>query len=158
MTNQFTSDDVKEENNFVNTVINWVLEYPGFFTPYKDIEDFFLTLASPIIAPVVLIYVAYTATLLALMLASLIIPVTIGAALLGAVFNQPEWQENVWNFMSSLIREVLKTSVIYTGLAILSIVGAPIGIVTRTIATLIDGIINFFTPDSDTQNTAMLQT
>ncbi len=128
---------------------HWVLKYPGFFKPYQDWEDFLFTVASPVIAPVALTITSGECLVLALLVELLAIPVAVMAALLGAVFNSPDWGKDTFDYMSSLGTNIFVASITYLGLALLSIVGAPIGLVTRTVSSIIDGVVNLCCPGEE---------
>ncbi len=132
---------------------NWVLKYPGFFKPYQDWEDFLFTVASPIIAPVAFTITSVECLVLAVLAELLAVPVAVMATLLGAVFSSPDWGKDTFDYMTSLGRDIFIASITYLGLALLSIVGSPIGLVTRTISSIIDGVANLCAPDnSSTSN------
>ncbi|MBL7480375.1 hypothetical protein [Legionella bononiensis] len=143
---------IESTPGFLKNSQYWVYDYPGFFTPYKNCEDFLYTLVSPVIAPVVFCFTACESLASSILLAIATFPLTIGAQVVGEVFNQPNWGDFVLKFMTVHATQMLIASVCFACLAIVSIVGAPIGLVTRTIASIIDGINTFFKSDDDTPN------
>jgi hypothetical protein len=145
----------KSAKPLVEKAQKWVLEYPGFFTPYKSGEDFLFTFISPILAPVVLGYASCQCFSVSLLLAGFAIPVTMLSIFPSLLFNKPEWIENTFKFMISCAKELLIASACYAGLALVSIVGAPVGLVTRTIASIIEGIMNLFKSETDTSQLAL---
>lgn len=138
----------KPSRGFFENAQNWVVNYPGFFAPYKNSEDFLFTLASPIIAPPILAYTSFQCLALSMAVAALTIPVTTLTMIPSALFNKPEWVTNVFDFMLSAIKKCLLGSLAFAGLALVSIVGAPLGLVTRTISSIVDAIINLFQESS----------
>jgi hypothetical protein len=149
-----TIEYTQSNPTFIEKTRGWVLNYPGFFTPYSDLSDCLYTVASPVLAPIVLSSVAcdcFFAGLILPMVTILFSPVIL---LLAAFCNQPQWFQETLEYATARSEELLKASAVYTGLALLSIVGAPIGLVTRTITSIIDGIINFFAAARE-QNSAM---
>ncbi len=123
--------------HFKNTQ-DWVLGYPGFFTPFKDGIDLTYTLVSPVVAPV--IYTATSCQCLseAFYIMALTTPVKQLASVPANFFNKKEWVELVSEMMGALTYIFLLQSLWYGSLAIISIVGAPVGIATRTAATFFD--------------------
>ena len=117
----------------------WILEYPGFFKPYQGWEDALFTLASPVIAPVVLAGTAGECLIFALLAEILAAP---AAIISGIVACSPKQGQDTFDYMISHGRELFVASIVYLGFALLSIVGAPIGLVTRTISSIADGIAN----------------
>ncbi len=131
-------------DEFLDDYQEWLFNDYGFFKPYQNVKDFKYTLISPIFAPVVygLTSCLYlSASLLSLML---VIPVGIGAAIVGQCFNDTQMVQNAMDSMFSAARSFYKNSLYYLGVALLSIVGAPIGLVTRTIVTLCDAVNNLY--------------
>lgn len=137
-------ESIKPVPTFFEKTQNWVVNYPGFFAPYQNGEDVLFTLASPIIAPPILAYTAFQCLALSMAMAAITIPITTLAMIPSVLFNKPEWTRNVFDFMLSAIKKCLLGSLAFAGLALISIVGAPLGLVTRTISSLVDTIMNLF--------------
>lgn len=133
---------------FFENAQKWVVNYPGFFAPYKNSQDFLFTLASPIIAPPILTYTAFQSLALSMAVAALTIPAVILTAIPSVLFNKPEWVTNVFDSMLSTTKKYLLGSLAFAGLALVSIVGAPLGLVTRTISSIVDAIMNLFQKNS----------
>ncbi|WP_157010310.1 hypothetical protein [Legionella fallonii] len=144
-----SNDIIEPIPGFLEKAQKWVIEYPGFFKPYQNAEDVLFTLASPVIAPVVFTVTSCECLVLSLLVELLAIPVAVMASLFGAIFNSPEWGTDAFDTMTSLAKDIFVASVTYLGLALISIVGAPIGLVTRTAASIIDGVIKLFSCDAE---------